>query len=204
MKYSIAFFYLTFLISKFTYSQSYPTAIAVKVWSAHFPDWENGTLSVEGIMKRALSKRLEISGSVSNIKDDQLLDPEINPDNYILKYTSRTLTYFDLAIHSILVDTKKVPVRYSIFFGPSYEMGGEFLFYGIINVGFPETDGNSLHRNHFGLNAGFDLSVTVFKRMEITGGTKIRTFIAGRPMYCYGLGLGYRFNTPFDKRTIKS
>lgn len=198
----IAFLLSILAWSKSAYNQSYPTTIAVKIWSAHFPDWEKSTLSVEGTIKFGLSKNLELSGSISNVKEDLLLDPDINPDNYISKITSKTLTYLDLAIHSTFVKTK--PLRFSMFFGPSYEMGGEFLFYGIIDVGFPETNGNSLRRNHLGFNAGFDLSITAFNRIEITGGTKLRTFIAGKPMYCYGLGLGYRFNTPLDKAKGKS
>jgi hypothetical protein len=75
-----------------------------------FPDWERGTLSVEGTIKRSLRNKIELSGSVSNVKDNLLLDPDINPENYLSKVTSRTLAYFDLALqawneygHSILM-----------------------------------------------------------------------------------------------------
>jgi hypothetical protein len=83
MKCCIALFLFIVLDNKSAYNQSYPTTIAVKMWSAHFTDWERGTLSVEGTIKRSLSKKIELSGSVSNVKDNLLLDPDINPENYL-------------------------------------------------------------------------------------------------------------------------
>ncbi len=53
------------------------------MWNVHFPDWERGTLSVEGTIKRSLRNKIELSGSVSNVKDNLLLDPDINPENYL-------------------------------------------------------------------------------------------------------------------------
>ena len=195
-----SFIVIFWICSHVTYGQPYLNSINLNFRINHFPDWERGTFSLEGQLLRSISPKNEVTGSISYVNADILSYPDINVDSYVGKITERNLAYFDLSVKTTLFELNEIPLCSHIFFGPSYTMGGEFLFYGIIDVGFPEVNGGTLHRNSLGLNVGFDLSVTTLKRMEVFAGMKLRTFIEGKPMYSYGMGIGYCFNAPFDKK----
>ncbi|HUM45473.1 MAG TPA: hypothetical protein PLD84_01005 [Chitinophagales bacterium] len=200
----LSIFVVIFFSNCVASAQKHSNLINLNFRINHFPDWERGTFSLEGQFSRSISPKIDLTGSISYVNADILSYPDINIDSYVGKITERNLAYFDLSIQTTLLELNEIPVCSHIFFGPSYMMGGEFLFYGIIDVGFPEVNGGSLHRNSLGFNAGLDVSVNTLKRMEISAGVKLRAFIEGKPMYSYGVGIGYCFNAPFDKKKNKT
>jgi hypothetical protein len=171
-------------------------SVALGYGTHRYFDWKIGSPGFELQITRKIGEVFRVAFDLSYVVQDLTVNPDIDLADYENKIVERRLTYFDLGGGIRFMKIEPIDMQAIVYAGPSFELGNEFLLYGIINGPFSELNGSSLIRHEIGLFATLEFVFVLKKRLDIRPRFEIRNYTTGSPCYSGFLMIGYEFDRP--------